>query len=1182
MKKKLISALAVVLSMQMTASLISFPASAENNDVVYSVPQSQSEVYNMNVDWDFLIPTQNDTLSNAIESSKDSSGKYFYDVDYAEDGVKGAGYKDAQGNIVEGDEWTNVSIPHAINGLQTYASAITGSGGKGTRCMLLYRKEFTVPEKAEGGKVFFELEGIRQGAYVWVNGQKVGYYEAGIAAFGFDITNYVKPGEKAIIAIAEDGTSARDASVYLHETKPGSEWGAGDGSVYQWNTNEFNPTQDGLVYDAKLYVSSDIYQTLPLYNNLKTTGTYIYGTDYNTRTNSATINVDAEVRNESDLAKDLSLEVAVVDKDGILKYNFESDVKNAAAASDKGVVYETAVENDVYDTDEGGNVIALNKTQINTPDVTHITASYKASDLRFWSLDDPYLYTVYTILKDSDGTVLDVKSHETGFRKVSYSVSGGLKINDQYVWLRGYAQRSTNGWAVLGIAPDWLSDYDMELLKGSNANFVRWMHTAPRPTDVRAADKYGVAIACPAGDKEGNAPDGRKWSQRTEAMRDVMIYYRNNPSIIFWETGNSPMGTAEKANEMAQLREKIDPNGMRFIGARSVQAADQMNYQWMYAGTMLEKYASTAKAQMEKNGIFGPIQETEYSRGESPRRVWDDFSPPDYDYVGKYAGSAEDKLDANDLTQEDFALKTAQEYSVYYADRMGGSSGNDYYSAIAALCWTDSLELGRNRATENARVSGRVDPVRQEKENYYVYQAMQNDNAQVKILGHWSYPELSADTYNYYDKTKKDSDSYYIYDKSKKLKRDPKNKTVYVIGSPKVSKVELYVTNNGKEELIGSCDTPESTFIYSFNNVDITKGNKVTAVGYDKLGKEVTRDEIERTYDAYSIRLKPVTSKDGWRADGSDIAYFDVEVLDKNGNVCALNYDRINFKYSGNGKWLGGYNSGMGVNTFQTMKDSEGLSNYFGGVKTDTGYSLIAADYAYAECGTNRVFVKSTREAGDFTLTATLCDSNGNETGISATEKITSSVFDNTDGISETMPSSSKPSLPDNAPVIERIAAMLPISKTATVSWADRKHVSEVDNTVYFTVKYNGEEMNFDGSKAYESNNNSVYAPMLPILDKLKADGADVEYTYDTSNPDDIKLIVNTNGYKLTLQTSQNNMFIEDPNDPNHIDDLTDDFPTVKNGVFFAQIDFVLRYIPGVSRLQNNSEKTFDITYTKN
>lgn len=58
---------------------------------------------------------------------------------------------------------------------------------------------------------------------------------------------------------------------------------------------------------------------------------------------------------------------------------------------------------------------------------------------------------------------------ETGFRKVEYDINnGGLRINDKSVYLKGYAQRSTNEWAVIGVANDWLTDIDMQLIKESN------------------------------------------------------------------------------------------------------------------------------------------------------------------------------------------------------------------------------------------------------------------------------------------------------------------------------------------------------------------------------------------------------------------------------------------------------------------------------------------------------------------------------------------------------------------------------------------------------------------------------------------------------------------------------------------------------------------------------------------
>lgn len=829
MKRKLNVFLAAVMALQMTmAGVVTVHAEDETPaNETYTAPESSTVTYNMNIDWKFYDCKTDAEIRTAM-SKADKDGKRFYEVDY------------------DDSEWETVSIPHGIGGgTNSFANANTDAGG-GYRSVLLYRKTITVPE---GDKFIFELEGIRQAAYVWVNGEKVGYYEAGITAMGFDVTNYVTPGEEAVIAICNDGTTARGTTGRIpYETVPGEEWGSsytpdnyktavGKGSQYQWNTKDFNEPQIGLVYDAYLHVSGNVYQTRPLYNNLKTMGNYIYADNFDIKARTATINVDAEIRNESDNDGDYTLEVAVVDAEGKLRYNFSSDSVTVKKASDKGIVYQTAVENDVYDIIDAGieplvdtdnmalyngpsrpdrnadNVYLtynetwgnftqltssahpefaenghrlkygtldskgkfseskpqdiakathsaelikvtrithyeINATKVNTVDVTHITASFTAEDMRFWSTDDPYMYTVYTILRNSEGNAVDVQKKETGFRKVAYDENSGILINDKAVWMPGYAQRSTNEWAVIGTATDWLQDYDMSLIKDNNSNFIRWMHVAPKPFEVRSSDRYGVAVVCPAGDKEG-AADGRQWSQRVEAMRDAMIYFRNNPSVIFWETGNSAVGLVDKAEEMAAMRNRIDPKGMRFIGARSTQAADQLNYDYNYAGTMYGNYGSNAINAMKQNGKMGPIMETEYARDESPRRVWDLYSPPDFDYVNKFIsfGGKMDGYDVWNKTQEQAVVDNIREYNGYYANRAG--YGNNIYSAAAMMIWSDSNMHTRNTATENCRTSGRVDPVRQTKEMFEGTKAAQSNEPAIHIVGHWSYPELTEDTYNY-------------------------------------------------------------------------------------------------------------------------------------------------------------------------------------------------------------------------------------------------------------------------------------------------------------------------------------------------------------------------------------------------------------------------------------------------
>lgn len=1202
----------------MLMSSIVIPAAAEENDtiqadIVYSAAESPSKTYNMNLDWHFLAPTMESGLeetrfTRALNGSVDANGKYFYETDYDELTVTGRGVKDAHGNVYEGNEWTTVSIPHQINALQGYSQNGKQQGEQGIeRGIYLYRKTFTVPENAADGKVFFELEGIRQAAYLWVNGYEVGYYEAGITAMGFDITKYVNAGEDALIAIVEDGTSAGGVPEkdkipntdityknYIRETKPTepisatevglfdwkTQWGKDNGQGYQWNTKDFQPVRLGLIYDAYLHIKGNTYQTLPLYNNLKTTGNYIYADNFDIKGKTATINVDAEVRNESGEDKELTLQIDVVDHNGILKGTYETNPVTVETADDAGIIYATAVNTNVYDTDESGTLIGDNVTSVDTVDVTHINASFDMEDMRFWNTDDPYLYTVYTTLKEN-GKAIDVQKKITGFRKINYTIDGGLEINDRYVWLTGYAQRSTNAWAVVGSGSDWLNDYDMSLVKESGANFIRWMHVAPKPSEVRSSDKYGVAVVVPAGDKESDS-SGRAWSQRTEAMRDVMIYFRNNPSVIFWETGNSDLN-AEHTMEMKNLYERLDPNGMRFIGSRSVKSADQLNYENNFAGTMLGNHAESAKNAMSQNGIYGPIVETEYSRDEAPRRVWDDYSPPDYDYVNKWNGKPSANMegyDSHDETSEDFSLATVKGYSTYYNNRVGGSTGNDYYTAAAILVWADSNEHTRNSGSETGRTSGRVDSVRQKKESFYAMRAAQSGESAVDILGHWSYPEYSEDTYNYFNKELDSTGTYYKYDTTRKLKRDPFNKTVYAIGSEDVEKIELYRIDGDDETLIGECDTPENTFIYSFENVDITKGDAVKAVAYNARGKAVAEDIIERTYDAYSIRLTPVTSDDGWTADGSDVMFFDVEVVDENGNVCALNYDRINFEYEGEGVWMGGINSGMGTGCFQNNSGSEGISFYFGGHKD--GITTLHQDYVYAECGTSRIFVKSSRNAGEFTLTATLCDADENETAISSTATIESKAIDVTGGLSETLSPVNTYEYAENAPEIEDAPAMQILSDEFTIDWSKAEKIKDVDTTVYYDVTVNGKALNLT-PKAYGGLADCVMIPMVQLIYELQKSGIDIKCEYDTTNPDDPELTVYINGgtkkggHTIWCHMSENQMYVDGRDLENRV--LPSDFPAIKDEAFCYDALSILMYVDGLKIVQDKENQTLTMTY---
>lgn len=302
--------------------------------------------------------------------------------------------------------------------------------------------------------------------------------------------------------------------------------------------------------------------------------------------------------------------------------------------------------------------------------------------------------------------------------------------------------------------------------------------------------------------------------------------------------------------------------------------------------------------------------------------------------------------DFYDLTSEDLALENARGYAEFFNDRMGGASGKNYYSACAALCWTDSAQHGRQSYSENARMSGRVDPCRTKKQSFDCFRVMQSEAPAVKIIGHWNYPAPTAANYRYEEKR---FNGTYWEGTGVWHTRDPHHKTVYVVASYPVAAVELLV--NGRR--VGRCDKPQNTFVFAFPGVDVTQSGWVEAVGYGYDGTPAASDRLETADSPADLRLTLHTAPGGLAADGADIAYVDIAVQDSAGRGCPLCDARIDFTLDGPAQFLGGYNSGR-----------------FAGYGHDD--SVIHQNHVYAECGTNRVFLRAGTAPGTIRLTAVM------------------------------------------------------------------------------------------------------------------------------------------------------------------------------------------------------------------
>ena len=1109
--------------------------------VLGAMPSAHSaETHNLNADWRFSWAKETIPLKQAL-ASMEKDGVAVSQPAYDDRG------------------WEVVSLPHPVNAHDSFDNHAVDAGEAAfRRGVMIYRKRFVLPEgkgnREEGsafakatadktGKAFLAFETVRQTVYLWVNGRFAGYYEAGIAPCAFDVTEFLKGGEN-VICVVTDNCAARGTKVFTHETVPGHEPGDMSGAAYQWNTTDFNEVQGGLVGNVTLITkTSKTYLTLPYYNNLKTVGTYVTAKDFDFVKGEATVCIKAEVRNEDVSRRDAKarkVKVEVKVKDAatggtIGTGGTKSPVAAIPPSSSK--IFLTAVESDVYEASPA-------PTRVASPDTTILSAEVRAKGLVFWSPDTPHLYDVEVTLLADDGKVLDRETIRTGFRHVTYDAAkGGLLINGKNVWLTGYAQRSTDEWAAIGVPPQWMQDYDAALIRRSNANFVRWMHVAPKPAPVRAFDKFGIVNVCPAGDKEGDVT-GRAWAQRMEAMRDAMIYFRNSPSILFWEAGNNQISPAH-LREMVALKRILDPDGGRFMGCRTLQTKEQIA-EAEYVGTMLHRHEAPAFDAMAALGRFLPMMETEYARQESPRRCWDDFTPPDYDYRGKFlnGGKKETGFDVYDQTQEDFALSTAKEYAEFYGARASGR-GARTYSAVAALCWTDSNQHGRQSFSENCRSSGRVDAVRIPKMNFDVFRVMQSEDPAVMLVGHWSYPKLTKDSYRY---PVKKYNGHFMEETGEMAQRDPLHKTVYAIGSVHCASVELIV--NGKSK--GVVTKPDHVFAYAFPNVDVTERGTAEVVARDKAGKEIARHTVRSFSGNGTVVAAVTTGPKGWLADGSDIAVIDFKLVDGKGTIHPYASDKIKFWLEGDAKFMGGWNSGV----FDEA-------------------SPVGKDFVNLESGQARVFVKAGRTPGKVMLAWRCANGQGGQIPLEMRP------VEVNGGIS----AAPQQAFPANSHTFER--------KTSADAVQDLSSFGSAQAAPYI-IRVNGASVAFAkgmGEPVKPDDNTGVCCAYEPVLAALKAADVKMEYAIEpkripankkwlrklSPTPFVPMVTVKAGGHEIDACAGFTELFIDNGKDKNLTNCEIYGVGKKNAKVVCGELAALIGYIPGVKIEIDSKSRIMDL-----
>jgi beta-galactosidase len=508
---------------------------------------------------------------------------------------------------------------------------------------------------------------------------------------------------------------------------------------------------------------------------------------------------------------------------------------------------------------------------------------------KLWDIEAPHLYTVRTELA-VDGVVVDRIETITGFRTIEFTPRNGFLLNGRRVDINGVCNHHDLG--PLGAAVNTRAiERQLELLQEMGCNAVRTSHNVATPELIELCNRMGILVQEESFDcwKNGKLPNDYnklfdEWHEKD--LQALVRRDRNNPSIIMWSIGNEVpdqdkpwmakklTGIIHREDPTRSVTEGVNWGGAGWSGFQ--HSIDVMGYNytlWAY-NTFLTNTenktiplhgSETASTVSSRGEYFFPVQREDVLKSEVNR----DFQVSSYDLHAPHWGTTPDeqfeKLDRFPMVLGEFVwtgfdyLGEPTPYDRSTANLLNFSdpAKRDEMKKLFA-------EMGLTTIPSRSSYFGIFDLAGFRKDRFYLYQSRwRPDHPMVHILPHWNWPErISMVT--------------------------PVH--VYTSGD----EVELFL--NGR--LLGRKKKDTYAYRLCWDDVRYTPG-ELKAVAYKK-GKEWATAIVRTTGNPVALTLE--TDRDTIRADGQDLAFVTVKVVDKNGDVVPRSRNMVHFEIDGPGE----------------------------------------------------------------------------------------------------------------------------------------------------------------------------------------------------------------------------------------------------------------------------------------
>ncbi len=730
-----------------------------------------------------------------------------------------------------------------------------------------------------------------------------------------------------------DGVMA-NPTVYLNGQKVGS-WRYGYNSFWIdateaarfGETNVLVVHADTREHTSRWYPGAGIYRKvgMRLVNPVHIPVWGVYVTTPQVTDDGATVNTGVEIVNTSGIDEMVELEITLIDPSG-----------NEVAGVEKKLEVKA-----------GETILTELEMRVIEPEI--------------WDIEHPNLYTCIAELEVNRREVQSI-STPFGIRTFKWTANDGFHLNGRRVQLYGVNNHHDHGPLGAAFFPRAM-ERQLEIMKDMGVNALRTSHNACAPEVLDLCDRMGIIVFNELFDKYGptasvQCSTGEYVDNYAEAeVANFVRRDRNHPSVFLWSIGNeipdllhdSDGRAAEHVANMVRYFKEHDTTRPITMGCHIPSvSADGKNILdalettgWNYG----RRYASTRKTYPDMPLIYSESASAFGTRGA--------YKLPLPKYKNDWTDDGE--MTSYMLTSAKWSDIPEHEFEYMRIDSfIAGEfvwTGFDYLGEPTPVMYSENLaHKGVFRGTKegyDARSSyfGIVDLAGLPKDSYYNYRSLWNQKENtVHISPHWNWEGQEGESLPVFVYTNGDEAELFLNGESlgrrKKITPDQVKTSSAMAGSLDYA-VKLDDRENPYYEILDA---------YRLRWFDVPyKPGELKAVAY-KNGEVIGEAKVKTASEPDRLHLTPDQSS--LDADGMDLCYVTVEMVDADGIVCPLAMDMLEFHVEGATRLMGVANGNqMGHDVFTDMTHPLFYGKAVAVLRSKPGQSGTAALTVRSETG---------------------------------------------------------------------------------------------------------------------------------------------------------------------------------------------------------------------------------------